>query len=348
MTSASPSDTARWQAVLTRDRRSDGLFIYAVRTTGVYCRPGCPSRRPHRRNVEFFPVPAAAEQAGYRACRRCRPRDAARGDQAVALTEQACRAIEQAAASPTLAALGRQLGVSPGHLQRVFTRVTGVSPRAYADALRAGRLREALRSGAAITGAMYGAGYGSPSRIYDRTSPLGMTPATYRKGGKGMRIGYTIAESPLGQVMVAATERGLCFVSLGDSERTLQRELRDEFPEAELHQADRGMGRMVGVVLGAVRGKTPDRRLPLDIRGTAFQRLVWDELRRIRPGETVSYTELARRIRRPKASRAVASACASNHLAVVIPCHRVVRSDGGLGGYRWGVERKAALLESEQ
>lgn len=333
---------------MTRDRRADGLFVYAVRTTGVYCRPGCPSRRPQRRNVEFFPVPAAAEQAGFRACRRCRPHDAARRDQAVALAERACRTMERAAASPTLAALGRQLGVSPGHLQRVFTRVTGVSPRAYADALRAGRLRKALRSGAAITGAMYDAGYGSPSRIYDRTSALGMTPATYRRGGKGMRIGYATAKSPLGQVMVAATERGLCFVSLGDSEQVLQRHLRDEFPEAELHRAGRGLGRMVGAVLGAVRGKTPDRGLPLDIQGTAFQRLVWDELRRIRPGETVSYAELARRIRKPKASRAVASACASNHLAVVIPCHRVVRSDGGLGGYRWGIERKAALLNSER
>jgi AraC family transcriptional regulator of adaptative response/methylated-DNA-[protein]-cysteine methyltransferase len=333
---------------MTRDRRADGQFVYAVRTTGVYCRPSCPSRRPLRRNVEFFPVPAAAEQAGYRACRRCRPRDAARGDQAVALTERACRMMEQAASSPTLAALGRQLGVSPRHLQRVFTRVTGVSPRAYGDALRAGRLREALRSGAAITGAMYGAGYGSPSRIYDRTSPLGMTPATYRKGGKGMRIGYTTAESPLGQVMVAATERGLCFVSLGDSERGLERDLRNEFPEAEIHRAARGLGRMVTAVVGAVRGKTPDRGLPLDIQGTAFQRLVWDELRRIEPGKTVTYAELARRIGKPQASRAVASACASNHVAVVVPCHRVVRSDGGLGGYRWGIERKAALLNSER
>ena len=347
MAHVSPPDTARWQAVQTRDRRADGSFVYAVRTTGIYCRASCPSRRPQRRNVEFFPVPAAAEHAGYRACRRCRPRDAMRGDPAVSLTERACRMMERAGTSLRLATLGDQLGVSPGHLQRVFTRVTGVSPRAYADALRAGRLREALRSGAAVTRAMYGAGYGSPSRIYDRTSPLGMTPATYRKGGKGMRIGYTTAGSPLGQVMVAATDRGLCFVSLGD-ERTLERHLRDEFPEAEIHRADRGLGRMVDAVLGAIRGRAPDRGLPLDIQGTAFQRLVWDALRRVRPGETVTYAELARRIGKPRASRAVASACAGNHLAVVVPCHRVVRSDGGLGGYRWGMKRKAALLESEK
>jgi AraC family transcriptional regulator of adaptative response/methylated-DNA-[protein]-cysteine methyltransferase len=348
MASASSSDTARWQAVATRDRRADGAFVYAVRTTGVYCRPSCPSRRPLRRNAEFFPVPAVAEQAGYRPCRRCRPRDAASTNQAVTLTERACRAMEQAASPLTLAALGRALGVSPGHLQRVFARVTGVSPRAYADALRAGRLRGALRSGTAISGAMYGAGYGSPSRIYDRTSPLGMTPGTYRKGGKGMQIGYTIAASPLGQVMVAATQRGLCFVSLGDSERGLERDLRHEFPEAEIHRSDRGLGRMVAAVLGAVRGKTPDQGLPLDIQGTAFQRLVWDELRRIERGKTLTYAELARRIGKPQASRAVAGACASNHLAVVVPCHRVVRSDGGLGGYRWGIERKAALLKSEK
>jgi AraC family transcriptional regulator of adaptative response/methylated-DNA-[protein]-cysteine methyltransferase len=343
------TDADRWRAVLDRDRSLDGTFVYAVRSTGIYCRTGCPSRRPRRKQVEFFPVPAAAEQAGYRACRRCHPREAVRRHPHVDLAERACRALDAAGGERvTLAGLARRLRASPAHLQRVFTRTTGISPRAYADAIRMDRLRSALRSGETVSRALYGAGYGSPSRVYEgRGRIIGMTPATYRQGGAGMQINYTTGDSPLGKVLVAATARGLCFVSLADSEHALEQALVAEFPRAERTRADVGMGRMVRGVLARLSGRTPHAELPLDIQATAFQRAVWGALQRIPAGQTVTYAELADRIGRPKAVRAVAGACASNNLAVVIPCHRVVRSDGGLGGYRWGVERKQELLRAE-
>jgi AraC family transcriptional regulator of adaptative response/methylated-DNA-[protein]-cysteine methyltransferase len=347
MTFPTLTDAQRWQAVLTRDRALEGAFVYAVRSTGIYCRASCPSRRPRPTQVEFFPVPAAAEQAGYRACRRCHPLEVRRDPQ-VALAERACRVMDASAERPTLATLGQALRVSPAHLQRIFTLVTGISPRAWHEARRAGRLREALRSGRGVSGALYAAGYGSPSRIYERRSAtIGMTPATYRKGGAGMTIRYSTADSPLGRVLAGATDRGLCFVGLGNSDASLERALATEFPRAERARDDRGLGRMVRQVVERVRGRRPHGDLPLDIQATAFQRLVWDELTRIPLGDTVSYAEVARRVGRPKAVRAVAAACAGNPVAVVIPCHRVVRSDGGLGGYRWGVGRKAALLNAE-
>src|SRR5512139_1953482 len=349
MAEARQTDSARWRGVLARDRSLDGTFVYAVRSTGIYCRPACPSRRPRRTQVEFFPVPAAAEQAGYRACRRCRPLEPARLDPQVALVERACRLIEASGDRPTLPGLARALRVSPAHLQRTFTRITGISPRAYHDALRSGRLREALRSGEGVSRALYQAGYGSPSRVYERrASSIGMTPASYRKGGAGVTIRYATKASPLGTMMVAATERGLCFVSLGDSVSALEQALSGEFPRATLVQDEKALGATAGEVLARTRGREPHQALPLDIRATAFQRLVWDELSRVPAGTTVSYTELARRVGRPKAVRAVANACAHNNVAVVIPCHRVVRSDGELGGYRWGVARKEALLKAEK
>jgi AraC family transcriptional regulator of adaptative response/methylated-DNA-[protein]-cysteine methyltransferase len=349
MPTAPLTDIERWRAVTARDRTHDGAFVYAVRSTGVYCRASCPSRRPRRERVEFFPVPAAAEAAGYRACLRCRPRVATDRHPHASLTERACRLLDAREGPVPLADLARQLGVSAGHLQRTFTRVAGISPRAYADARRTGRLRAALRSGTGVSGALYQAGYGSPSRVYESgAAMIGMTPATYRKGGKGMTVRFTTTASPLGRLLVAGTPRGLCFVSLGDSDAALERALATEFPAADRDRDDRGLRGVTEQVLERIRGRVPSDRLPLDVRATAFQRLVWDELRRIPPGQTRSYAEVAAGIGRPTATRAVAAACAGNPVAVVIPCHRVVRSDGGTGGYRWGAERKAALLRTER
>ena len=343
------TDEGRWRGVLARDRSLDGSFVYAVRSTGIYCRPGCPSRRPRRVQVEFFPVPAAAERAGYRACRRCRPLEPLRGHPQVALVERACRLIDAAAERPTLAGLAQALRVSPAHLQRTFTRLTGISPREYHDALRSGRLRQALRGGQGVSRALYSAGYGSPSRVYERRAAgIGMTPATYGKGGAGMTIHFTTRESSLGSVLVAGTDRGLCFVGLGDGPASLERSLAEEFPKATRLRDDQVLGGVVRAVLDRVRGAEPHGELPLDIRATAFQRLVWTALQRIPSGETITYAELARRIGKPTAVRAVANACARNNVAVVIPCHRAVRSDGGPGGYRWGTARKEALLQAEK
>lgn len=343
------NDDQRWQAVLERDRRFDGALFYAVRSTGIYCRVVCPSRRPRRQQVEFYPVPAAAEQAGYRACRRCRPREMVQRDPQVALVERACRVLEQSRGERvTLAGLGRTLHVSGPHLQRVFTRITGVSPRAYADSIRNRRLRASLRSGTTVSRALYDAGYGSPSRVYEgRAAAIGMTPATYKEGGTGEHITWATAATPLGRVLVAATGRGICFVTLGDSDRVLERALGQEFPGAERVHDESALKEQLQAVTEQIAGRVPHEALPLDIRATAFQRAVWEELRRVPAGETVTYAELARRIGRPSAVRAVASAVASNHLAVLIPCHRVVRSDGAIGGYRWGVERKRRLLAAE-
>jgi AraC family transcriptional regulator of adaptative response/methylated-DNA-[protein]-cysteine methyltransferase len=342
------NDAQRWHAVLKRDRRLDGVFVYGVRSTGIYCRVRCPSRRPRRDRVQFFPVPAAAEQAGFRPCRRCRPRETAPGDPHVALVERACRLLDRNHGKPiTLAALGTELGVSPAHLQRTFRSVTGISPRAYAAADRRTRLRTALRGGETVSRALYDAGYGSPSRIYEnRAGAIGMTPATFRAGGRGMRIGFATAPSPLGRVLVAATDRGVCFVCLGDSDGDLSRALRAEFPLAIIASSE-ALRAAASHVVARMSGRVPRGELPLDIRATAFQQAVWDELRRVPAGVTTGYAELARRIGRPTAVRAVARAVATNPVAVIIPCHRVVRSDGAIGGYRWGVGRKRALLAAE-
>ncbi|HKP28488.1 MAG TPA: bifunctional DNA-binding transcriptional regulator/O6-methylguanine-DNA methyltransferase Ada [Gemmatimonadales bacterium] len=343
------SDDQRWQAVLERDRKLDGVFVYAVRSTGIYCRTGCPSRRPRRDQVRFFPLPAAAEQEGFRACRRCKPREAIARDPHVLLAERTCRLLESSRGSRmTLSALARGLGVSAPHLQRVFTRVTGVSPRAYAEHLRSARLRSSLKSGETVSRALYDAGYGSPSRIYEkRSAGLGMTPATLAKGGAGERISYAVADSALGTVLVAASPRGLCFVTLGDSERAVESALSGEFPRALRVRDDAALAKYVKDVLSRIAGREPHEELAFDVRATAFQRQVWDALRRIPPGTTISYSALAKQIGRPSAVRAVASAVAKNPVAIIVPCHRIVREDGAIGGYRWGVERKTELLRLE-
>jgi len=339
-----------WQAALARDARRDGSFVFAVRSTGVYCRPSCPARRPARKQVIFFSLPEAAEQAGFRPCCRCQPREAPAGNPSLELVRRVCRTLETDLEEPcTLETLGVLTGVSPGHLQRTFKRLTGISPRQYADARRLEKLKGRLREGLNVTHALYEAGYGSSSRLYERAAAqLGMTPATYRRGGRGMDIGYTIVKGPLGRLLVAATERGICMVSLGDSAAQLAAALRREYPNATIHRQASGVALWAKAILKYLRGNQPRLNLPLDIEATAFERRVWEELRRIPYGSTRAYKDVARAIGRPRAVRAVARACATNPVSLVIPCHRVLRADGGLGGYRWGVERKQALLEGEK
>ena len=326
--------------MLARDRRYDGAFVYAVRSTGIYCRPSCASRRPHRDQVTFFAIPEGAEREGFRACRRCHPAQALGSDPAVALVREACRALD-AGQKPT----------GDGHkLARAFKRVLGVTPRQYADARRVTRFKQELRRRKQVSPALYEAGYGSTSRVYEHThAQLGMTPATYARGGAGVEIDFVTVPTSLGRLLVAATERGVCRVMLGETATMLEADLRREFDAASL-RLEKG-GRLEGFVdaiLSYLEGREPHLDLPLDIRATAFQRRVWQELQRIPFGETRTYTQVATAIGEPKATRAVARACATNPVALVIPCHRVVREDGDLGGYRWGVERKEALLDQER
>ncbi len=338
-----------WQAVATRDAGADGRFVFAVHSTGIYCRPSCPSRRPRRSRVVFFRRSEEAERAGFRPCRRCRPRDAA-PDPAVALVREACRYIEEHLDTPLrLASIAAHLGRRPDVIRRAFARLLGVTPRQYVDACRMNHVKARLRAREAVAHALYDAGYGSSSRLYERApGRLGMTPATYRRGGQGMRIRYTIVTSPLGRLLVGATHRGLCAVCLGDSDTRLTAALRAEYPKADLHPDEDGLGPWVGALVEFLRGGRPHVALPLDIQATAFQQQVWNALRAIPYGGTRSYGEIARAIGRPTAVRAVARACAANPVALVIPCHRVVREDGGLGGYRWGIQRKQALLDRER
>ncbi|HEU4321822.1 MAG TPA: bifunctional DNA-binding transcriptional regulator/O6-methylguanine-DNA methyltransferase Ada [Roseiflexaceae bacterium] len=338
-----------WLALEGRDPQFNGVFVYAVRTTGVYCRPTCTSRRPRRENVAFFAAPDAAERAGYRACRRCDPRAAAL-DPHVALVAQICRFLEEPREGvPTLEELAARFALSPAHLQRTFKRIAGVSPRQYADAHRAERLRTGLRVGADVTGALYEAGYGSSSGFYDQApASLGMTPAAYRSGGRAAQIGYAVAPCALGHLLVAATERGICKVSLGDSPAALEADLRDEFPAAELRADSTALEPWLRAVLEHLDGQRPHLDLPLDIQASAFQRIVWEALRAIPYGATRSYQQVAQAIGRPTAARAVARAVATNPVALLIPCHRVVRADGEPGGYRWGADRKRKLLEGER
>ena len=332
------SPTERWQAVMARDRRFDGAFVYAVRSTGIYCRPSCASRRPRRPQVTFFPIPEAAEREGFRACRRCHPADVNAGDPAVALVRGACRALD---AGDRPAAAGRRL-------VRAFKRVLGITPKEYADARRVARFKQELKRRKQVSPALYEAGYGSSSRVYERThAQLGMTPAKYARGGAGIEILFATAVTPLGQLLVATTARGVCRVSLGDDAATLAADLAAEFPAAHLHKDDTALERSLGAMLRYLDGAEPSIELPLDIRATAFQRRVWRELQRIPFGTTRSYAEVARRIGQPRATRAVANACATNPVALIVPCHRVIREDGDLGGYRWGIERKRALLDRE-
>lgn len=340
---------ALWHAVNARDASQDGRFVYAVTSTGIFCRPSCPSRRPSRDRTRFFTGPEAARAEGFRPCRRCRPETA--GDdtitRAVAMIEAAC-SVDGDARVPTLEELGSALGVSPGHLQRRFKAALGVSPRAFADGLRRAALRDGLRAGDGVAAAMYDAGYGSTSRIYEAGGArLGMTPATYARGGRGAEIRFAIADSPLDRLLVAATERGVCAVYLGDDDDYLEDELRLEYPEADIERDDGRLTDHVQTVLAMIRDPSPAHALPLDVRATAFQAQVWEALRAIPAGETRTYRDLAESIGTPRGARAVGRACATNPVSVAVPCHRAVRGDGGLGGYRWGLDRKRALLDLE-
>jgi len=342
------SDAERWTAVVGRDPRADGTFYYSVRTTGVYCRPSCAARQARRENVRFHATPAEAAAAGFRPCKRCRPDShglAAARTEAVA---RACRLIETSEELPSLDALAEAAGLSRYHFHRVFKATTGLTPKAYALAHRARRMRDELTRSDTVTDAIYGAGFSSSGRFYAAApGVLGMTPTDFRTGGDGAVIRFAVGECSLGSILVAATERGVCSILLGDDPDTLARDLQDRFPKARLIGGDRAFEQLVARVVGFVEAPALGLDLPLDVRGTAFQQRVWQALREIPAGRTSTYTKIAERIGAPKAVRAVARACASNAIAIAIPCHRVVRHDGALSGYRWGVERKRRLLERE-
>jgi AraC family transcriptional regulator of adaptative response/methylated-DNA-[protein]-cysteine methyltransferase len=342
-----PPDDPRWSAVLARDAASDGSLVYGVRSTGIYCRPSCPARRPSRANVTFFETPAQARAAGFRPCRRCRPDQPL--SQAATLVRQVQNLIASAPARVSLGRLAAAVGKSPWHLHRTFKRLTGLTPREYAAACRLERLKLQLRTARTVSEAQYAAGYGSSSRLYERAQQhLGMTPSAYRRGGRGIRIGYRIVATPLGPLLVAGTERGLCLVKFGSSAAGLEQELRREFPQAHLVADHPRVKRWAQSLEAQLRGLRPSTLLPLDLKATAFQWQVWRELRRIPYGQTRTYQQVAEAIGRPRAVRAVAQACASNPVVVAIPCHRVIRSDGTLGGYRCGLRRKRALLRQER
>jgi AraC family transcriptional regulator, regulatory protein of adaptative response / methylated-DNA-[protein]-cysteine methyltransferase len=344
------NETECWNAIETRDTAFDGVFWYGVRTTGVYCRPSCPSRQPKRENVAFFALPDAAQRTGLRACQRCHPNEVTFRDPQAKLVRNICRLIDESVEeSPDLAYLSQQVKVSLFHLQRVFKKLMGITPRQYVESRRTELFKAGLKEGQTVIKAMYDSGYGSSSRLYEKASAqLGMPPATYGKGGKGMTIAYTIVESRLGLLLVAATNRGICSVMLGDSNEELTDCLHHEFPRAEIWRDDDLLQLQVKTLLECLAGQTPHADLPLDVQGTAFQMRVWEELRRIPRGQTVSYSELANRIGKPTAARAVARACATNPVAIITPCHRVIRGNGELSGYRWGIERKRKILEKEK
>lgn len=341
-------EDSRWQAVLGRDGASDGKFVFAVSSTGIYCRPSCPSKRPKRENVTFFRRPQEAETAGFRECLRCRPKAIA-GNPRQELIKAVCRYIEQHLDEPvTLARLGAEFHQSPFHLQRTFKAVLGITPKEYADSCRMRGFRQKLKAGHSVTRAMHDAGYSSTSRLYSRTSSeLGMEPAKYRRGAIATPIRYSFTESPIGRMLIAATEKGICSIQFADSEEELEQGLKQEFPFALRRRDDNGMANLAGQVAQRISGAESSTSLPLDIQATAFQRRVWSHLQSISFGNTQSYTQVAKAIRRPSAVRAVARACATNPVAIAIPCHRVLRSNGDLGGYRWGIGRKKALLDLE-
>jgi AraC family transcriptional regulator of adaptative response/methylated-DNA-[protein]-cysteine methyltransferase len=342
-------DEKRWQAVLTRDVSYDGGFVFAVSTTGVFCRPSCPAKRPQRRNVQFFERALDAEQAGYRACLRCRPK-AVDGNPQAALVRSVCRYIEQHIEDRlTLSLLAREFRRSPFHLQRMFKAALGISPKAYIDACRLQNVKSNLQAGHSVTTSLYAAGYGSSSRLYERTaSQLGMTPEKYRRGAMAAMIRYTIADSPLGRMLIAATDKGICAIQFANSDEELGQGLMREFPFAVRKRDDHAMAQWRSSLVNVMRGQGAHPALPLDIRATAFQRRVWEYLQTIPRGETRSYSKVARDLGMPNATRAVARACATNPVAVAIPCHRVLRESGEMGGYRWGVDRKEKLLALEQ
>jgi AraC family transcriptional regulator of adaptative response/methylated-DNA-[protein]-cysteine methyltransferase len=346
------TDQERWEAVAHRDPSAEGAFVYAVTTTGVYCRPGCASRRPKRENARFFDSAAQAEAAGYRACKRCTPGAETVQDRQRQAVVRACRMIAAALDTgdepPVLAELAAAVSLSASYFHRLFKRYVGVTPKQYAMEERARRARGALTESSSVTDALYEAGYRSSSRFYEEArSTLGMKPAAYKNGGSGARIRYSVAPCELGWVLVAAAERGVCAIYVGDEPGELAERLQARFPQAASVRDDPDLARWVGAAVLFVEAPQDGLDLPLEIRGTAFQRQVWTALREIPLGETASYGEVAARIGRPTAARAVARACAANELALAVPCHRVVRSDGSVGGYRWGTERKERLLERE-
>ena len=342
------SEEARWAAVQARDEGADGLFWYSVKSTGVYCRPSCAARPALRRNVAFHDSRLDAEAAGFRPCLRCKPEQPPLAARHAELVERACRLIDASEEAPDLDTLAQACGMSRFHFHRIFKTHTGITPKAYAAARRAARLAQQLPDAASVTDAIYAAGFGSSGRFYaDAAGRLGMRPASYRAGGSGATIRFAIGQCSLGAILVAATAVGICAILMGDDAGQLARDLQDRFPAAELVGADAGFEETVAKVVGLVEAPGIGFDLPLDVRGTVFQQRVWEALRQVPSGSTVSYAELAARIGMPSGARAVAGACAANPVAVAIPCHRVVRNDGALSGYRWGVERKRALLDRE-
>jgi len=344
------NDEQLWQAVVSKDARFDGQFVFAVSSTGVYCRPSCPSRRAHRERVSFFDLPEAAEQAGFRACLRCQPRRARVLDPQMELVQRVCSLLNSSDSETVkLAELASHAGVSVFHLQRTFKRVMGISPRQYLAARRFGNFKALVRKGDSVTTALYESGFNSSSRLYEYASEeLGMTPATYSRGGRGVNINYTITDSSMGRLLVAMTERGVCAVRMSDTDPELEKDLREEFPYAEIKRDDSALREQLQKILNHLDHNEPRLDLPLDIRATAFQRQVWEKLRAIPYGQTVSYGDVAKSLGNPGAVRAVGRACATNPVALVIPCHRVVREDQSLGGYRWGLERKKKLHKNER
>lgn len=342
------TDDERWAAVVARAREADGHFFYSVRSTGVYCRPSCPSRTPRRANVAFHATTLDAEAAGFRACLRCRPDEPPLAERHAEAVAKACRLIDAAEEEPDLASLAAACGMSRFHFHRIFKAHTGITPKAYAAARRAERLKQGLAQAGTVTAAAYDAGFNSSGRFYAASSGvLGMTPKRYRAGGGGEAIRFAVAQCSLGALLVAATDKGICCILLGDDPDALVRDLQDRFPKAELIGAEPGFERTVAQVVAFVEAPRLGLDLPLDVRGTAFQQRVWQALRQIPAGHTVGYAELAARLGMPQGARAIAGACAANPVAVAIPCHRVVRNDGSISGYRWGVERKQALLQRE-
>jgi AraC family transcriptional regulator of adaptative response/methylated-DNA-[protein]-cysteine methyltransferase len=341
-------DAERWRAVQTRDRTYDGRFVYAVSSTGVFCRPSCASRRPARTRVTFFDAALEAERAGFRACRRCKPNEAA-ADPWIDRITRACVYLANVDGHPTLTTLAHRFGGSPYHFQRTFKRIVGLTPREYAEACRLRSVKRRLHAGDGVTAAMFDAGYGSSSRFYERAAPkLGMSPTTYRRGGAGMSINYAVVNSRLGRLLVAATSRGVCSVAMGKSDKDLERVLAGEYPAASIARGDRALARWTSAIVAHLDGRRPRLDLPIDVQATSFQWQVWKALAEIPRGETRTYAEVAAAIGRPRAVRAVGHACAVNKVAILIPCHRVVPAAGGVGNYRWGAERKKALLERER
>ena len=343
------SDEEKWKAVLSRNESFDGVFVFAVRSTGIYCRPSCPARRPRKEHVAFFPGSIEAEQSGFRPCHRCQPREAGLSPKAK-LIDQVCKYVEaNLQQSLTLAILSRQVGLSPYHFQRTFKRVLGISPRQYVEARRLAKMKRFLRSGETVNNSLYNAGFSSRSRVYENVpGGFGVNPGEFRRGGEGLQIRYGIIDSPLGRLLVAATERGVCGVCIGDSDSFVERSLSEDYPSAILYRSDQGMKEWTGAFAKYFDGQHMTLDLPLDVKATAFQSRVWKIIQSIPFGKTTTYSHIAKELGEPEASRAVAKACATNPVALIIPCHRVIGKDGSLRGYRWGKKRKQTLLKFEQ